>query len=337
MELLKTPHEKLLEEAGAMPQTDGMLNTPKQMLMQESGILPHFNQGGSISPQDMLATMLAHGITPQHFAKGGVPEERMTFNIGKNIGDKVNALTDEEIKEYLKRAGHKITDYKVVPPRPNTEFGPFEHTAVVTTKGNPQNLAEKTWALSNALQQQAIPVQTDSQKVLAGPAADKWGPFSEQHFVPQHGVQAAGNKANISDKALELMNKAKLAAKHHPFQSLFNLANFSDVIEDAYKTGQNLQSSRPVQALESGFNAITGIPAALPNVPMGVSLAVPMGGKMLSEQAATYAAQNPEYTSQMRNMASNPLGGALAGDSGLASYILGDRDYSDVLKNRQQE
>lgn len=327
----------LLEEAGQVPQTSDLLNTPQQMLMQESGIMPHFSQGGNMSPQDMLATMMAHGQTPQHFAKGGA-SEKMTFNIGKNIGDRVNALTDDEIREYLKRAGHKITDYKTVPPRPNTEFGPFEHTAVVSTRGNPQNLADRTWAMSQALQQQAIPVQTPTQKLLAGPSAQDWGgAFSPQHFVPQHGVQAAGNKASISDKALELMNKAKLAAKHHPFQSLFNLANFSDVIEDAYKTGQHLQGSRPVQALESGFNAIAGIPAALPNVPMGVSLAVPMGGKMLSEQAATYAAQNPEYTSQMRNMASNPLGGALAGDSGLASYILGDRDYSDVLKNRQQE
>ena len=115
MELLKTPHEKLLEEAGAMPQSDGMLHTPQQMLMQESGIMPHFDQGGTVSPQDMLAAMMAHGQMPQHFKDGGGPNEQMTFNIGKNIGDKVNALTDEQIKDYLKKAGHKITDYKTVP------------------------------------------------------------------------------------------------------------------------------------------------------------------------------------------------------------------------------
>jgi hypothetical protein len=337
MELLKTPHQMLLEEAGAIPQTPGMVNTPQELLMQKSGVMPHFDTGDAITSQDMLADMLAHGITPQHFAKGGAPEEQMTFNIGKNIGDRLNALSDAEIKKHLEKAGHKIMDYKVVPPRPNTEFGPFEHTAVVTTKGNPQNLAEKTWALSNALQQQAIPVQTDSQKVLAGPAADKWGPFSEQHFVPQHGVQAAGNKAHISDKALELMNKAKLAVKHHPFQSAFNALNFTDVIGNAYDTLDNLRHSKPVQALESGFNAISSIPAALPSVPAAVSMAVPVGGKMITDAATEYAAQHPEYTSQMRNMASSPLGGAFAGDSGLASYILGDRDYSDVIKNRQPE
>lgn len=329
----------LLEEAGAAPQTpsSSFLHTPQQMLMQESGIMPRFADGGSISPQDMMALMMAQGTVPEHFAKGGAPEERMTFNIGKNIGDKLNALSDAEIKRQLELAGHKITDYKVVPPRPNTEFGPFEHTAVVSTKGNPQNLAEKTWALSNALQQQAIPVQTESQKVLAGPAAEKWGPFSQQHFVPQHGVQAAGNKAKISDKALELMNKAKLAVKHNPFQSISNLANFSDVIADAYKTGQNLRDSKPVQALESGFNALAGIPAALPNLPLSVGLTVPLFGKQLTDASTEYAAQHPEYTSQMRNVASSPLGGALAGDAGLASYILGDRDYSDVIKKRQEE
>lgn len=215
MELLKTPHEKLLEEAGAMPQSDGMLHTPQQMLMQESGIMPHFDQGGTVSPQDMLAAMMAHGQMPQHFKDGGGPNEQMTFNIGKNIGDKVNALTDEQIKDYLKKAGHKITDYKTVPPRPNTEFGPFEHTAVVSTRGNPQNLADKTFAMSQALQQQAIPVQTPTQKILAGPSAQDWGgAFSPQHFVPQHGVQAAGNPASFVDQAREFGNKTAHAIKH---------------------------------------------------------------------------------------------------------------------------
>jgi len=208
----------LLEEAGQVPQTSDLLNTPQQILMQESGIMPHFAQGGSLSPQDMLAAIIAHGQEPQHFQKGG-SSEKMTFNIGKNIGDRVNALTDDEIREYLKRAGHKITDYKVVPPRPNTEFGPFEHTAVVSTRGNPQNLSDKTWAMSQALQQQAIPVQTPTQKLLAGPSAQDWGgEFSQQHFVPQHGVQAAGNKASMLDKTREFGNKAFLAAKH-PIES----------------------------------------------------------------------------------------------------------------------
>jgi hypothetical protein len=47
MNLLKTPHQKMLEETGTSPlPTPGMLNTPKQMLFQESGLLPKFADGG---------------------------------------------------------------------------------------------------------------------------------------------------------------------------------------------------------------------------------------------------------------------------------------------------
>jgi hypothetical protein len=69
MDILKTPHQKLLEEAGAIPPTPGMAHTPQQMLMQESGIMPHYAQGGSV--QDMLAELVQQGHLPQHFAAGG--------------------------------------------------------------------------------------------------------------------------------------------------------------------------------------------------------------------------------------------------------------------------
>ena len=118
MDILKTPHEKLLEEAGIMPQSPGMLNTPKQLLMQESGIMPKFADGGNVqqpnigslgqnapwlfgpnaapeypqfnqlpqqqpqtyaqggqvqmSPQDMLASLVASGHLPAHYAPGGM-------------------------------------------------------------------------------------------------------------------------------------------------------------------------------------------------------------------------------------------------------------------------
>lgn len=49
MDILKTPHQKLLEEAGATPASPGMVHTPKQMLMQESGIMPRFADGGNVS------------------------------------------------------------------------------------------------------------------------------------------------------------------------------------------------------------------------------------------------------------------------------------------------
>ena len=73
MDYLKTPHEKLLEEAGAIPQSAGMLRTPKQQLFQEAGLIPHLSAGGqpNMSPNDMLAALIASGVQPQRFADGG--------------------------------------------------------------------------------------------------------------------------------------------------------------------------------------------------------------------------------------------------------------------------
>lgn len=74
MNILKTPQEKLMEDAGMAPSSSGMLNTPKQMLMQESGIVPRLAKGGqpeSMSVQDMLAYLVNQGVLPQHYAPGG--------------------------------------------------------------------------------------------------------------------------------------------------------------------------------------------------------------------------------------------------------------------------
>jgi hypothetical protein len=76
MDLLKTPQQMLMEETGANPSASKMLNTPQQMLMHETGMLPHLAGGGQpqMSPQDMLALMMAYGQAPQSLAAGGKPE-----------------------------------------------------------------------------------------------------------------------------------------------------------------------------------------------------------------------------------------------------------------------
>jgi len=73
MDILKTPHQMLLEEAGAVPASPGMVHTPRQMLMQESGTMPRFADGGAVqmSPQDMLAELIYGGRVPKYFASGG--------------------------------------------------------------------------------------------------------------------------------------------------------------------------------------------------------------------------------------------------------------------------
>jgi hypothetical protein len=77
MNFLKTPQQMLMEEAGMAPASPGLLHTPRQMLMQESGIVPKMAEGGQpeqqqqMSPQDMMAIMMAYGQVPQHLAAGG--------------------------------------------------------------------------------------------------------------------------------------------------------------------------------------------------------------------------------------------------------------------------
>jgi hypothetical protein len=63
MNILKTPQQKLLEEAGAVPASPGMLKTPQQLLLEESGVTPKFSDGGStnqMSPEMLRALMQAY-------------------------------------------------------------------------------------------------------------------------------------------------------------------------------------------------------------------------------------------------------------------------------------
>lgn len=65
MDILKTPHQKLLEESGAMPFSEGYLKTPKQMLFEEAGALPRLAEGGEIfnkNPADMRAEIMAQDL-----------------------------------------------------------------------------------------------------------------------------------------------------------------------------------------------------------------------------------------------------------------------------------
>jgi hypothetical protein len=74
MDLLKTPHQLLLEEAGAEPATPNLLMTPKQKVFQEMGMVPKLADGGQpqMSVEDMLAAIIAANQTPQKFAAGSL-------------------------------------------------------------------------------------------------------------------------------------------------------------------------------------------------------------------------------------------------------------------------
>ena len=107
MNILKTPHEMLMEEAGMAPASPGMLNTPHQMLMQESGVVPHMAHGGqpTMSIQDMLAHLVNQGVLPKHYAPGG-----MVKNIALQSAIAAPLMSDE-----LSEIGHDIKNEKYLP------------------------------------------------------------------------------------------------------------------------------------------------------------------------------------------------------------------------------
>jgi hypothetical protein len=70
MDILKTPQQKLLEEAGMTPASPGMVMTPLQLLLRQSGAIPRMASGGSapsLSVEDMRAQMIANKYEPSKF------------------------------------------------------------------------------------------------------------------------------------------------------------------------------------------------------------------------------------------------------------------------------
>jgi len=116
MDLLKTPQQKLMEDAGMTPASPGMLNTPKQLLMQEAGVMPHLAGGGqpNMSPQDMLAYLVASGHLPAHYAQGGSIPHYAGAGLVQNIGSQA-AMTLPGMGEELKDIGRDIKKEKYGP------------------------------------------------------------------------------------------------------------------------------------------------------------------------------------------------------------------------------
>jgi len=79
MNILKTPQQMLLEEAGMAPASPGMLKTPQQLLLEESGVQPKFfSDGGStnqMSPEMLRALMQAY----DYQMAAQAPEAEPTF------------------------------------------------------------------------------------------------------------------------------------------------------------------------------------------------------------------------------------------------------------------
>lgn len=162
-----------------------ILKSPKEILLEQT----------SLSPQMMQAEMIARGQVPQKLKGGGQPTTTTTLNIGKNVGANPNSLSDEEIIRALETRGHKVKNIKTIPAQPHLPFGPFENTAVVTTKSNMRYPKEFLESLSQSLGQEAIPAHLHEQNtsIMGGPKAQNWGAFDPNAFMHQHQTTPQGN------------------------------------------------------------------------------------------------------------------------------------------------
>jgi hypothetical protein len=123
----------------------------------------------------------------------------ISLNIGRNIGNQVDALSNQQIESAIKSRfpGATIASHDVIPAQPNSKFGPFEPTSRVTLHTAPTNLKEATHGLSADLNQDAIPAlnHATNEAVLAGPKAHDWGgQFDKNYFVHEGDATSFGNR-----------------------------------------------------------------------------------------------------------------------------------------------
>lgn len=145
MNFIKTPHQKLLEEAGAAPATPGMIKTPQQALMEQSGMLPQFADGGSVN--DMMAELFNAGQVPQHFRKGGqsiaelyaqIPQRQAEYKkeqeIKPNLSQAKQAPLDPYFQNIIDRASLHNYNQMLDEANPEQTFRAQPETATSWTR-----------------------------------------------------------------------------------------------------------------------------------------------------------------------------------------------------------
>jgi len=295
-----------------------ILKSPKQILMEQT----------TLSPEMMQAEMMANGQTPPKFRDGG-HATTMTLNIGKNIGGEKNSLSDEQIIRALEDRGHKIKNIKTIPAQPNLPFGPFEDTAVVTTKSNLKYPKEFLDNLSHTLGQEAIPAHLHEQNtaIMGGPKAEAWGPFNPDYFTHQTQSTPQGNpQPNFLKRAAQQIGQTltpsyetqqalkKYIAK--PASVANKAVNYGLLGASGYSILNNLLHNEYLPAAKDA-----GELALYAKTPIPGNIAYALGSEM-TDRATKYMQQHPEFREQVSNVSSSPMGGALSGDTGLAAEIL---------------
>jgi hypothetical protein len=117
MNILKTPRQKILEEAGAVPSSPGMLKTPQQLLLEDSGAMPNvYADGGQVqqmSPEMLRALLQAyeyHQMNQPEPTFQAQPETATSF-----MRDKIAALIGERPADRLFGTGSEGQQTEYLP------------------------------------------------------------------------------------------------------------------------------------------------------------------------------------------------------------------------------
>jgi len=155
-------------------------------------------------------------ITPSPKQKPAV------VNIGLDIGERKNALTDAQVRVALKNAGVRVVSVRVV--RSNTE------NTVVARLDRPLTKEEGD-RVSADLQQDAIAQYADDKGELFGASADKWGPFNPEYFITADGTtlvearRAEKLAAAVKRNARYLLPKEKLKLRSNTSRTFIEIIN----------------------------------------------------------------------------------------------------------------
>ena len=123
-------------------------------------------------------------------------------------------------------------------------------------------------------------------------------------------------------------NKVKKILKNIPMPQTASLgANLLLGASDIEQSHQDLQNN--LQRGNYGSAANNAIDLGSTVSPYFMIPSIYQGGRELSKIAAGQLAHNPQHRQQMQSMSSNPMGGAMAGDAGLAAQIMGRHQYEE--------
>ncbi len=126
--------------------------------------------------------------------------EDTLVNVGLNIGDTVDALSQEQVINELAKRGIKVIESTI--KKSDTENTLIAKLSKPLTK-------DELFDLSVDLQQDAIPQLSKGKGILTGPKAESWGDFNPEYFMDMTGETLNNVKKLPPEKPLTLPKNRK--------------------------------------------------------------------------------------------------------------------------------